>query len=527
MRNLNLISIVSLFLFNACANVKPPTGGPKDLDPPVMLRTIPDHRSTNFHSDRITLFFDEQVESKSLISELIITPDDNLQYKELPKKKSITIKFKDTLRSNTTYNFNFGNAIVDITEKNPCENATFALSTGPDIDTAFIKGNIIDIYTQTIPEDVIVMLHFLSDTVDVQTQKPSYLSRVDAKGNFIIENLPQDTFLLYAIQDLNGNLQYNPGQEKIARFPHPVVPSFDSSEYSLQLSSQNTKPFVLLNSKHEWNFSSLSFNKGLYDYSIAPDSLYSYSLSQSRTIHIFHPFTITDSIPIQLKGIDSIGYEIDTALYLKNKEEGDTLDPDFLISYQPADKKVKRIPDSVILEFNIPLSHVQLDSFLIIKDIKDTAIIDNIEHNLLNANTLSIKFNTKVKQTIALSGLNDQYISKYSDTISNISVKYEIVSEENYGRIEGDVKSNGQNVILELITPDFKIVESQLVNGPYTFEYVDPGSYKLRAIIDSNVNGKWDPGNHYENIQPEEVIIYDEKILLKANWIVEDKDFDL
>ncbi|MEQ9148140.1 MAG: Ig-like domain-containing protein, partial [Cytophagales bacterium] len=124
---------MSVFFTLSCANIKPPTGGEKDLDPPILLKSIPEHNSTNFEGDEITLFFDEQIETKGLINELIITPDDNIQIKETPKKKSLTIRLKDTLRQNTTYNLNFGNSIVDITERNPSQNAVIAFSTGPDI----------------------------------------------------------------------------------------------------------------------------------------------------------------------------------------------------------------------------------------------------------------------------------------------------------------------------------------------------------------------------------------------------------
>ena len=40
----------------------------------------------------------------------------------------------------------------------------------------------------------------------------------------------------------------------------------------------------------------------------------------------------------------------------------------------------------------------------------------------------------------------------------------------------------------------------------------------MRIIKDLNNNGYWDYGNIEKNIQPEEVIFYDEPIRLKANF---------
>ena len=36
-----------------------------------------------------------------------------------------------------------------------------------------------------------------------------------------------------------------------------------------------------------------------------------------------------------------------------------------------------------------------------------------------------------------------------------------------------------------------------------------------------NGNGKWDPGKYLQHRQPEKVIIYDEKVEVKANWDLE------
>ena len=54
-----------------------------------------------------------------------------------------------------------------------------------------------------------------------------------------------------------------------------------------------------------------------------------------------------------------------------------------------------------------------------------------------------------------------------------------------------------------------------------TISYVTPGTYYLRAFIDSNPNGKWDTGNPLDSIQPEEVFYFAKKLNLRKNWDVE------
>ena len=58
------------------------------------------------------------------------------------------------------------------------------------------------------------------------------------------------------------------------------------------------------------------------------------------------------------------------------------------------------------------------------------------------------------------------------------------------------------------------------VDGTAEFYYVKPGDYYLRAFIDKNKNGKWDTGNFDEDLQPEEVYYYHEKVTCREKWDV-------
>ena len=54
-----------VLLFVQCAKRGNPTGGPKDETPPVLLRADPELNTTHFNEERIRLYFDEYVNSKS------------------------------------------------------------------------------------------------------------------------------------------------------------------------------------------------------------------------------------------------------------------------------------------------------------------------------------------------------------------------------------------------------------------------------------------------------------------------------
>ncbi len=74
-------------------------------------------------------------------------------------------------------------------------------------------------------------------------------------------------------------------------------------------------------------------------------------------------------------------------------------------------------------------------------------------------------------------------------------------------------------VLVELLNSSGKAVRiSEVVNGTAEFYYLDGGQYYLRAIVDRNGNGKWDTGEYYSDMQPEEVYYYPEEIECKAKW---------
>jgi hypothetical protein len=57
-----LITIYQLVVLPGCANIIPPSGGPRDSIPPLLLKAEPGDSSVNFKGSRITFTFDEFVD---------------------------------------------------------------------------------------------------------------------------------------------------------------------------------------------------------------------------------------------------------------------------------------------------------------------------------------------------------------------------------------------------------------------------------------------------------------------------------
>ena len=163
----SLLLLLICLLFSQCANRGTPSGGDKDIAPPIITQSIPENYSTNFNATEIKIFFDEYIKIKDLRKQLIVSPpmDPEAQITPLGSaSKYITIQIFDTLQPNTTYAFNFGESIVDNNESNPYPYFRYVFSTGTYIDSLKINGVIEDALNDKPDNFVSVMLYEMDST---------------------------------------------------------------------------------------------------------------------------------------------------------------------------------------------------------------------------------------------------------------------------------------------------------------------------------------------------------------------------
>lgn len=67
------IAMMALII-SSCANRGSPSGGEKDIEPPVITSEKPENFSTNYKGGEIVITFNEYVKIKDLRKQLIISP---------------------------------------------------------------------------------------------------------------------------------------------------------------------------------------------------------------------------------------------------------------------------------------------------------------------------------------------------------------------------------------------------------------------------------------------------------------------
>ena len=191
-----------------CANIIPPSGGPRDSLPPRLLKASPADSTINYSGNKILFSFDEYVELDNVQSNLLVSPIPNTQPAVDYRLNTVTVKLADALESNTTYTLNFGKAIKDYNEGNILKGFTYIFSTGQAIDSLRFSGKVLLAETGKTDSTLIVLLHKSSDDSAVVKNRPTYIARLDGNGNFVFSNMPPGIFYVYALQDQVGSRMY-------------------------------------------------------------------------------------------------------------------------------------------------------------------------------------------------------------------------------------------------------------------------------------------------------------------------------
>ena len=256
MKKVLVIISVLCICIASCAKKGRPSGGKKDIEPPVMLNASPENYSTNFSGNEIKILFNEYVKLNDINKQLIISPPLKIKPLISPQSgasKYVKIKIYDTLPPNTTYSFNFGKSIVDNNEGNPYQYFKYVFSTGKTIDSLQLNGSIRDALSKTADSFVSVMLYEVDSTFTdstVYTKSPRYITNtLDSATTFQFENLKAGKYQLLALKEESDNFIFNQKTDKIAfKKEFITIPNTETHELILFKEIEN---YHALKPKHE------------------------------------------------------------------------------------------------------------------------------------------------------------------------------------------------------------------------------------------------------------------------------------
>lgn len=522
----SVVLITGCKLLISCAQFVPPTGGKKDEIQPKLISSIPKSEQKNFKEKTISLEFDELVDVTSLRQELLIIPEAEGTYDIKSKSNTVILKFDKAFKDSTTYTLNFRKGIKDLNERNESRNLKLVFSTGNNIDSLKIGGNVKGLLTNQPILEAHVALYKLQDSLELKKTKPDYFTKSDSTGNYQFENIKSGKYRIYAFMDKNSNLKYDTKSEAIGFRNDTINLDKNFSGINLLLANANNeKPknqkilqraedYTILYDKNIKSFEVKFENKN--------DSIPYYG--EGKELKFYNSNQRTDTLKVNIIVIDSSGNAL---TYLqkvkfrepekKKKEKREYL----TLNVKPKIGEVVEKNLKYEISFDTPVSTFDLTKFKILSDtIREEKLeTSNITWNKSKTKLLINKeINSEREVKIQMS--RGVFINIKGDSSDKQDLKYPILKSENYGLIEGNFEEKKSSKIIQIINDKYEVVAEQITKDKFLFQNVKPSIYLLRVIKDKNENGYWDYGNVEKNILPEEVTFYEEPIRLKANFEV-------
>ena len=219
-----LFIIPIIVLLTSCANRGVgPQGGPKDTIPPVPLQSVPEQGALNFQGKCIEVSFNEYLQLENIASNLLMSPPQQTPPDVKARGKKLIVTFQDTLRTNTTYTIDFGDAVCDYHEKVPLHGFSFYFSTGPEIDTLETCGYVYDAENLNPIQGILAGIHDnLADSA-FSTLPFLRIAKTDSTGFFRIGNMHNGTYRVYGVDDASRDYRLTVS-EALAFTEQPVEP---------------------------------------------------------------------------------------------------------------------------------------------------------------------------------------------------------------------------------------------------------------------------------------------------------------
>jgi len=219
-----LIAVLVGLLLGGCAQMREVTGGEKDEVAPEWVASEPPHLSTGFTGQRILLHFNERVKVADLRQQFLVSPPLPEQPEVLVQRGTdVLIELRAPLAVSTTYSFNLGSAIRDVTEGNVAKDVVYVVSTGDHVDSSSVSGVVFEARSGKPVGGLAVLLYPATDSSGLQDGRPAYAARTNDQGRYLLDHLRNGAYRLYALRDQNANLRFDLPNEDVAFLPDVLV----------------------------------------------------------------------------------------------------------------------------------------------------------------------------------------------------------------------------------------------------------------------------------------------------------------
>lgn len=567
-------------IISSCANIGMPSGGPKDTIPPVLESTDPELRALNYKENDVRFTFNEYINTDEISETLVISPPLSKRPTIRTKSKTLIIQFNEDLEDSVTYSLDFKNSLVDNNEKNPIENMRFLFSTGPELDTLRIAGQVVNAFNmEPIEKGLVLLQRNLHDSAIFKVI-PDYIARTDENGMFLMDNIAGGEYRLYALNDMNSDMMYNEGAEEIAFVDDVIVPRaefhenrdtivegldsmlilghthfypdpvylryfmediFEQYVETAEREARNKCVFIFNESVKD------TFNVRLLDYDVKDWNVMEYSQNVDSIVLWIADTSLVnqDSLFMELSYIqlDSVGLPYVYRDTMLMESESPKAEPEKKRkrdeNEEEEEKRPKPVPQFIwsnnisgTMELNStiritsPEPVASFDSTMILlylaEDTLKTPLKYEFSKNKRAYRTYNISYPWEPQTRYTLSIDSAACFNIYGISSKEFTKSFNTREEDYYGALTFEFSNVPGPMIVQLLknNDDETVIRQKTFNkdGAVDFPLLPPEKYKVKVIYDANGNGKWDTGSYQDKYQPERVSYINEVIKLRSNW---------
>lgn len=541
-----------LLLVASCAKQGFPGGGPRDVAPPMPLQFAPQVATTHFAEKGFTIEFDEYFTLKDADRNVLVSPPLSSKPRYTTRGRKLLVRWDDTLRSETTYLFQFRDVIADYNEGNLLPALDYVFCTGANLDTLTLTGRVVDAFTgEPSKEKLSVMLFDSLPTLDDTTAEARYVSRCDADGAYAFRYVREGRYVVVAVDDANRNGRPDLG-ETVAFDTTYYVPQ--AATDSAALEARRVRLCTWSTKAEKQRVAGADFVRQGYAVvaTVSPmeaptvqlnNEACTWLLSAQRdTLRIWLHSREVDSLVVMLH--DTTGLADTLRLRFRAPAAASASSSHFGVR-SAAPKTATLISsnarpqfpyyDTLWLQFTNPIAHVAegVDTMMTLLKMSDTsAVAVGLQWDtatMLRARVVAdMRAGEDYKLTVAAGAFADLWGNSNDSLIASLA----LTAQEAYGSVAIEVdmqqwQRDGRALqcIVLLTDEKGKTLRSQLLQhkGRVHFPHLEPAKYGVRVVEDSDGDGHWTAGDFDLRRQPEATFRFDKMLDVRANWDFEEQ----
>ncbi len=535
MKNGLVICCICLALAS-CAKMVTPDGGAIDRTAPKQTECIPAQNSLGFKSDNFVVEFDEYIVLDNVSQKLLVSPPLKTKPEISAKLNRLYVKGLDSLAENTTYIFDFADAIRDFNEGNRLSNFKYAFSTGNAIDTLYYAGRVLEAYSLKGVAEKYVLLY--SDTIlaNIYDKPCDYITRTDSTGGFVFSNLADKKYRILVLDDKNQNQRYDLPTEGVGFSEFTVTPyaldsaSLANAQYNMvyyEDAKQETQSII-----RTW-FS----DKGVFNIAFALPvyEKFTWKLikpeSKGEVLEEFSPNLDTLRFySTSPTGFDSIILNIEQGDFKeeivagrkaskRKSEEGECF------SFGSLAKDTLHFFNRTCLSSTLPLADHKFNARLVKEN--DTMIVEILRAENLNDFYISEDLEKGRNYTLIIDSAAIKDISGRVNC--GFETEFYLSKEADYGSISLSYQDSNHIdtphifVLCDLSGKELKQMPQKSGSGQVVFDNLRQGKYRIKVVVDKNGDRKW-TGADFSKSKGAERVMWFEKILsVRSSWEVEEQ----